>query len=72
MLEDYYGFRVRVFSTDEAKGLVTFRVEIYNWFLRLFGSHIDATYDYNKRRIIQYHGISNLLDKSQGSHDVTI
>jgi len=48
------------------------RLEIDNWFLRMFAPHVDAEYDMKTRRLLRYEGISNLEDTSGKHKKVTI
>ena len=67
---DQYEFRVR---KRKIKGDTLFiRLEIDNWFLRLFAPHVDAEYDLKSRRLLRYEGISNLEDTSGKHKKVTI
>jgi hypothetical protein len=43
------------------------RVEMDNWFLKLFAPRIDAEYDLKQRRLLRYNGISLIAD-SNGKH----
>ena len=40
------------------------RLEIDNWFLRLFAPHVDAEYEMSTGHLLRYDGISNLSDAS--------
>jgi hypothetical protein len=40
------------------------RLDIDNWFLRLFAPHVDVEYDLQTHRLLRYEGISNLADAS--------
>ncbi|MGD9032740.1 MAG: hypothetical protein PVJ69_15235 [Desulfobacteraceae bacterium] len=57
-----YKFRIRKRNLDA--GIVYIRLEIDNWFLRLFAPHVDAEYDLKTRHLLRYDGISNLSDAS--------
>jgi hypothetical protein len=43
------------------------RVEMDNWFLKLFAPRIDAEYDLKQRRLLRYNGISLVAD-ANGKH----
>jgi hypothetical protein len=57
-----YKFRIR--KRDLDNGTLSVRLEIDNWFLRLFAPHVDAEYDLKTRHLLRYDGISNLSDAS--------
>jgi len=62
---DDYSFRIRKLNIEGR--VLAIRLEIDNWFLRLFAPHVDCEYDMTTRRLLRYTGISNLEDAS-GSH----
>ena len=64
-----YKFRIRKRNLDA--GILYVRLEIDNWFLRLFAAHVDAEYDLKTRHLLRYDGISNLSDAS-GDHKKVI
>jgi len=57
-----YKFRIR--KRERKAGILSVRLEIDNWFLRLFAPHVDAEYDLKTRHLLRYNGISNLSDAS--------
>lgn len=59
---DQFDFRIRKMS-EKGKNL-QIRLEIDNWFLRLFAPHVDVVYETENGRIIRYEGISNMSDAS--------
>jgi hypothetical protein len=59
---DQFGFRIRKKSI-EGKNLFI-RLEIDNWFLRLFTPHVDVVYERGSGRLLRYEGISNVADAS--------
>jgi hypothetical protein len=65
-----YKFRIRKRNIDE--GILYIRLEIDNWFLRLFAPHVDAEYDLKTRHLLRYDGISNLSDASGAYKKVNI
>jgi hypothetical protein len=67
---DQYDFRIRK-RTLEGDTLYV-RLEIDNWFLRLFAPHMDCEYDMKTRRLLRYEGISNLTDASGKHAEVVI
>ena len=66
-----YSFRIRK-RGESKRGLVKFRIEIDNWFLRLFAPHIDLKYDTMQNRLVEYKGPSNLLNKKKQVQSVII
>jgi hypothetical protein len=67
---DQYEFRIRKRKIDG--DTLYIRLEIDNWFLRLFAPHVDVDYDMKNRRLLRYEGISN-LENPLGKHkEVTI
>ena len=67
---DHYRFRIRRRSIDG--DIITIRLEIDNWFLRLFAPHIDTVYHLQTGRLLRYQGVSNLKDASGAYKGVTI
>jgi hypothetical protein len=57
-----YSFRVRKRVVQE--GTLYIRLEINNWFLRLFAPYVDCEYDLESGRLLRYVGISNLAGPS--------
>jgi len=64
---DQFDFRIRKRSSE--KGRLVVRLEIDNWFLRLFAPYVEADYDLQTGNLLQYRGVSNLADP-QGNHPV--
>jgi hypothetical protein len=62
---DQYSFRIRKLKIEDR--VLAIRLEIDNWFLRLFAPCVDCEYDMTTKRLLRYTGISNLEDAS-GSH----
>jgi hypothetical protein len=67
---DQFDFRIRKRALEGDTLYV--RLEIDNWFLRLFAPHMDCEYDMNTRRLLRYEGISNLTDASGKHAEVVI
>jgi hypothetical protein len=67
---DQFKFRIR--KRDIKGDTIYIRLEIDNWFLRLFAPHIDVEYDLRTRRLLRYEGVSNLEDDSGKHRKVTI
>lgn len=64
---DQFDFRIRKQSLEGNR--LSVRLEIENWFLRLFAPHVEADYDLQTGKLLQYRGVSNLADP-QGRHPV--
>jgi len=67
---DQYDFRIRKLNLEGDTLYV--RLEIDNWFLRLFVPDMDCEYDMKTRRLLRYEGISNLTDGSGKHAEVVI
>jgi hypothetical protein len=48
------------------------RIEMDNWFLRLFAPHVEADYDINSRKLLSYQGVSVVANASGKTVPVTI
>ena len=66
---DQYAFRIR--KLEEKGDRLSVRLEIDNWFLRLFAPHVDAVYDRKNGHLLRYEGISNILN-AEGDHPSVI
>lgn len=70
---EQYPFRIRhLTGPGSSPGTVSFRVEIDNWFLRLFAPYIEVRYHRATKRLLYYKGPSNLLDANREVQNVTI
>jgi hypothetical protein len=67
---DQFKFRIR--KRDIKGDTIYIRLEIDNWFLRLFAPHMDVEYDLSTGRLLRYEGVSNLEDDSGKHRKVTI
>ena len=67
---DYFSFRLRKVSQDNK--LVRLKVDIDNWFLRMFAPSLDLEYDMEKGRLLNYFGISNIKDSKGNYQSVKI
>jgi hypothetical protein len=65
-----YGFRVRQRMVDG--GTLHVRLEIDNWFIRLFAPHMDCQYDMETGHLLRYVGVSNLMSPSASRMNVDI
>ena len=57
---DEYAFRILKLKEEDERLFV--RLEIDNWFLRLFAPHLDAVYDPKSGYLLRYEGVSNILN----------
>jgi hypothetical protein len=57
---DTFEFRVRALPPRGTEGVVRVRVEVASWLLRLLAPGMDCDYDRSTRRLLRYHGPSNL------------
>ena len=65
-------FKFRIRKRKVEGDILHIRLDIDNWFLRLFAPHVDVQYDVSTRRLRRYKGISNLEDASGRHKKVTI
>jgi hypothetical protein len=58
-----YGFRIYAISGREAgEPVMKLRLEIDNWFIRLFAPHVEFDYDKVNRRLQRFRGPTNIVD----------
>jgi hypothetical protein len=67
---DDFKFRIRRSKIEE--DVISIRLEIDHWFLRLFAPHVDTDYHLPSKRLLRYEGLSNLKDPSGAYKVVTI
>jgi hypothetical protein len=65
-----FEFRIRKHGLEGDRLQV--RLEIDNWFLRLFAPHVEADYSLSTGRLLRYNGIANLADETGRHPTVTI
>lgn len=65
-----YSFRVRKIKREA--DTLTLRLEIDNWFLRLFAPYIEVAYDMKTRNLVFYKGPSNVFDSDGDVQNVSI
>jgi hypothetical protein len=65
-------FDVRIRKGNLEEGRMKVRIELDNWFLRLFAPHIEAEYDISTRQLLSYQGVSLIADASGKNVPVTI
>ena len=64
-------FNVRISKHKIEENRMVVRIELDNWFLRLFTPHVEAEYDLNTGRLLQYQGVSMISDGSGKTVKVT-
>lgn len=65
-------FDIRILKNKIEDGRLRLRIELDNWFLRLFTPHVEAEYDLDTRRLISYRGFSLIADESGKNMPVTV
>lgn len=61
--QDYFQFDIKKIG-DVRDGQVTFGLKVSSYFLKMFVKEIQVTYDVEKKRLMSFSGLSNLLDKT--------
>ena len=67
---DQYDIRIRKSKIEG--DVLHIRVEMDNWFLKLFAPHMDAEYDLKTRRLLRYDGISMVENAGGKNAQVSI
>ena len=67
---DQFNLRIRKYKLEDDR--IRLRIELDNWFLRLFVPHIEAEYDMSTRQLLSYQGVSVVADESGKTVPVTI
>jgi hypothetical protein len=65
-------FNVRIYNENFENGRMRVRIDMDNWFLRLFAPHVEAVYDINSRKLLSYQGVSVVANASGKTVPVTI
>ena len=65
-------FDIRILKNKIEDGRLQIRIELDNWFLRLFTPSVEAEYDLDTRRLISYRGFSLIADGSGKNLPVTV
>lgn len=65
-------FDIRIGKHHMAGNRIKVRIELDNWFLRLFTPHVEAEYDLNTRRLLSYRGLSMIAGESGKTVEVSI
>jgi len=67
---DFYSFKVKQ-SNSTGKQIVA-NLELSNWLLGFFAPKLRLTYDKQLKKLVEYKGVSNILDDNGDRQDVTI
>ena len=67
---DQFNLRIRKDKLEDDR--IRLRIEVDNWFLRLFVPHIEAEYDMSTRQLLSYQGVSIVADESGKTVPVTV
>lgn len=71
--KDYYKFNLTYLGQKNSKSdIVTFRLDITNWVLRLFASKIEVDYDPGTKRLMAYRGLTNIENDKGDSQSLNI
>jgi hypothetical protein len=65
-------FDIRISKSKIENGRLQIRIELDNWFLRIFTPRVEAEYDLDARRLLSYRGFSMVADKSGKNVPVTV
>ena len=65
-------FDIRIRKNKIGDGRLQIRIELDNWFLRLFTPNVEAEYDLDSRRLLSYRGVSMIADESGKNVPVTV
>jgi hypothetical protein len=65
-------FDIRISKSKLEKDRLRIRIELDNWFLRLFTPNVEADYDLDTRRLLLYRGVSMIADESGKNVPVTV
>jgi hypothetical protein len=69
---EVYNFRIRQTGVSTSGDTAIFRIDIDNWFLRLFAPYLEVEYDLKNAHLLRYSGPSNLLRPDREAQTVTI
>lgn len=60
-----YDFRIR--KIDHKDGIAVIKLDVDNWFFRLFAPSIECEYEIKTKRLMKYRGVSNLKNTDSRS-----
>ena len=67
---DFYNFKIE--HASSAGDQVVANLKLSNWLLSVFAPKLRLVYDKKMKRLVEYQGVSNILDEKGGRQDVTI
>ena len=67
---DFYSFEIK--HSKATKDKIVANLELSNWFLSFFAPKLQLVYDKKFNQLIEFKGISNILDKDGERQEVTI
>lgn len=67
-----YRFGLTYLGVDSESSLASFRLDISNWFLRLFADKIIVRYDPETKRLMSYEGLTNIQSDQGENQSLTI
>lgn len=71
--KDYYQFNLTYLGKKNSKTkLVTFRLDITNWILRLFARKIEVDYNPKTKRLMAYRGLTNIESEEGDAQSLRI
>ena len=65
-----FPFVVKKLASDESR--VSAELRLKHWLFRHFAPNLRLTYDKKNRRLLEFHGVSNILNESGERQEVTI
>ena len=65
-------YDVRICQNEIENSRIRIRIEMDNWFLRLFAPHVDVVYNIDTRQLLSYKGVSVVADASGSTIPVTV
>ncbi|MBP9706641.1 MAG: hypothetical protein KBD78_03295 [Oligoflexales bacterium] len=65
-------FEFKLKKTAEEKNIINFSLTVSSWFLRLFAPELKLSYDKKQKRLLEYEGVSNVLDRDGKRQKVKI
>jgi hypothetical protein len=65
-------YTFKILSLGSEGDTIRVKVRIANWLLSLFVPHLEVVYEKNKRKLIEYNGVSNIVDAEGKLQEVNI
>jgi hypothetical protein len=66
------GYKFELNFLRDTNGVLDYEIEIDNFFLKLFAPKLDMVYERSSKRLLNYKGLSNLLDDKGKNQSVEI